>query len=345
MNPTEPQPATTAAAPSRMALTTNKSGAAIGFEPQNLQEAMQICCMLAATKFLPEAIQTPEQALAIMLAGRELGLPMMVSFRSIELIKGKVTIKAASQLSLIIKAGIRYKWIEKSNSRACIELERDGILAEQFEFTIDDAVRAQLPGKNRDGTPNNWIKYPAAMLRARAITAAIRAYCPDVLDAYDPEELAEPQQVQGARIDVPSHASIMDEVAPAPQSPTAVADPEQRPVEVATGSSNAAAALVNPTGPLEAKADGPWAASVIHMEKAVAVQEFFGSGQATAGSDTPPEVVTPVARIMKAMDDAKTMDELLKARDESKGLEESVRESLKPAFVTAQKRIKASLKP
>ena len=68
----------------------------------------------------------------------------------------------------------------------------------EFTYGIEDAKRAGLlDKKNKDGSPNNWTKYPQNMLFARAISSGTRLYCPDVFNGnlvYVPEEL-------GAQVD------------------------------------------------------------------------------------------------------------------------------------------------
>lgn len=163
-----------------------EGGASMGLEPQNMRQMWWLMERLSGTGFLPDAIKTPGQALAIVLAGRELGLGAMASLRGINIIKGKVSISAATQLGLMLKAGIKIKWIEQSAARACIELKREGMEAAQFSFTMDEAKQAGLVGGG-----GNYSKFPPAMLRARAITTGARAYAADILnDCYDPAELA-----------------------------------------------------------------------------------------------------------------------------------------------------------
>lgn len=183
--------------------TPPTTGTAMGIDPTNMPQLWWLMERLAGTGFLPEAVKTPGQALAIVLAGRELGLGTMASLRGINLIKGRVSISASTQLSLMLRAGIRIKWIETSATRAILELSRDGSSPYRSTFTIEEARAAGLITTNRDGSPGNWTKYPAAMLRARAITAGARAYAADLLDGcYDPEEIEEqPAQVRGARVD------------------------------------------------------------------------------------------------------------------------------------------------
>ncbi len=44
---------------------------------------------LVSTGFLPQAIKTPEQAIAIILTGRELGIGTMAALNTINVIQGK----------------------------------------------------------------------------------------------------------------------------------------------------------------------------------------------------------------------------------------------------------------
>ena len=52
------------------------------------------------TGFLPTAIKTPQQAVAIVLMGRELGVPMMQSLREIYVVAGKPTLSGQMMLGL-----------------------------------------------------------------------------------------------------------------------------------------------------------------------------------------------------------------------------------------------------
>ena len=54
---------------------------------------------LVESGFLPEHIEKPGQAVAIILAGRELGMPPMRALRALTMVKGKVVESADSQLA------------------------------------------------------------------------------------------------------------------------------------------------------------------------------------------------------------------------------------------------------
>ncbi len=138
-----------------------------------------------AKGLLPESLKTTGEIMAVILAGRERGLPPMHSLRALHVVKGKVGASAELMLSLAAKAGVRHEWITSDNKAAVIELVRDGYKPYRQSFTMEDAKTAQLGG-------GNWQKYAPAMLRARAISAAIRAYCPHVLSGvYSEDEIRE----------------------------------------------------------------------------------------------------------------------------------------------------------
>lgn len=148
---------------------------------------------LVPTGFLPESIKTPEQAVAIMLKGRELNVPPMYALSNIAIVKGKPTISAEMMLALIYrdhgKRAIRVK--ESTNERCTVEYRLDGWDdVSSYSFTMDDAKKAGLTGNQ------TWSKYPAAMLRARCISAVARMAFPEcIAGMYVPGELGDDVQV------------------------------------------------------------------------------------------------------------------------------------------------------
>lgn len=149
--------------------------------------------MLVKTGFLPDSIRTPEQAVAIMLKGRELGIPSMYALSNIVVIKGKPTCNAELMLALIYRdhGDHAMRVVDSTNERCLIAYRRKGWADEQeHQFTAQDAQRAGLM------TTDTWKKYTAAMLRARCISAVARMAFPDsIAGMYTPEEL-------GATVDI-----------------------------------------------------------------------------------------------------------------------------------------------
>jgi hypothetical protein len=141
---------------------------------------------LVSSGFLPRAVNTPEKAMAIIQTGKELGLGPMQALRSIHIIEGKPTMSAdlIAGLALAKLPGSVLRVSESSDKQCVIEAGRAGQKLTTFTYTMADAQRAGLAGKD------NWKKHPRAMLRARAITEAARAIFPDTcVGLYDPDEL------------------------------------------------------------------------------------------------------------------------------------------------------------
>lgn len=151
-----------------------------------LGELYQLGKTLLPTGFLPGTIKTAEQAVAIMLKGQELRIPPMYALSNIAVIQGKPAANAELMLALIFRdhGDDAILFTETSSTIATISYKRRSWRQRcGFSFTIADAKTAGLAG-------GNWNKYPAAMLRARCISAVARLAFPDTIGGmYTPEEL------------------------------------------------------------------------------------------------------------------------------------------------------------
>ena len=163
------------------------------FEPTTLTEALHVSQVLVASRLLPRAIQTPEAAFAVIATGRELGLSAMQALRSIHIVEGKPTLSADLMVALVKRSpecGF-FRLVETTAERATYETQRRGDPSPtRLSFTIEEARSAGA------GSKDNWRKFPAAMLRARASSGLARAVYPDlVLGVYDPDELSDIRDV------------------------------------------------------------------------------------------------------------------------------------------------------
>lgn len=150
--------------------------------PQGYEAALGLAKTLCDSGFLPRAIQRPAQALAIILAGQELGLPPMQSLRQIHVVEGKPVLSAELMLSLFKRQGGQAKWVESTDDKAVLFLRHPNGDEHTESFTMQEAQRAGVTGKD------NWRKYPKAMLKARCISAGIRALG-EAAGFYMPEEV------------------------------------------------------------------------------------------------------------------------------------------------------------
>ncbi len=157
--------------------------------------------LLVKSNFLPVSVKTPEQAIAIMMKGQELGIPPMQAFSQINVIQGKPCVSAELQLALIYRSHpeAKIEFVKLDIDGCHISAARPKGKAQTFKFERSDAEAAQLLSKD------NWRKYPRAMYRSRCISEMARSLFPDAIMgcSYTPEELGAEVDEDGAIVDVP----------------------------------------------------------------------------------------------------------------------------------------------
>lgn len=158
--------------------------------------------LLVKSGFLPKAIKTAEQAIAIMLMGAEYGISPMKSFQSIHVIEGKPTLSAQLMLALCERTGeLEDKKIEIFDDRAEVTLKRKGQTPHKATFGDVDArtmktKEAQYTNGQYTGSKTilliekyNYVTMKKDMYVARATSRAARRVFPDaVLGLMVPEE-------------------------------------------------------------------------------------------------------------------------------------------------------------
>lgn len=152
-----------------------------------LSERMRYAQALASASLLPKSYQRqPANILLAMEYGHALGLDTITAIQSVHVIDGKPTASAQLIGGLVRRAGHRLR-VTGDDSHAIAEIVRkdDPDFVFRSEWTITRAQAAGLAGRG------SWKTYPAAMLKARAITEVARDACPEALAgvAYTAEEL------------------------------------------------------------------------------------------------------------------------------------------------------------
>lgn len=194
--------------------TIPQVSASTALEPVTIDQALWLATQLVKSGVLGRAVQKPEAAFAVILAGRELGLTAMQSLRSCHVIEGKVAMSSDLIAALVKRSPLckSFRLIESTAKVATYEAEREGEGKTRMSFTMEEAQAAGLTNKD------NWKKYPAAMLRARCIAALARVVFPDLLlGVYENDELA-PAPVAAAM-------PVLREVPAANERPPAPAEP------------------------------------------------------------------------------------------------------------------------
>ena len=103
------------------------------------------------------------------------GIDLLTAMQSVAFVQGKPVIDASMQRALAKRSGYRVIVTEASPKSATVKVsDADGELG-SATYTLDDAKRAGLDGKD------NWKKNPEDMLVARATTRAMRRFAAEVM--------------------------------------------------------------------------------------------------------------------------------------------------------------------
>ncbi len=128
-------------------------------------------------------VSSPEQAMAIMVKGHELGLGLAASFEFIQVVEGKPALSPRGALALIQASPLCEKLSivdtksDKGEAESCtVVMKRRGGIEYSVTWTMAEAQKA---GVVKSGS--GWEKYPANMLRWRAIGFCADVVFPDVI--------------------------------------------------------------------------------------------------------------------------------------------------------------------
>lgn len=164
------------------------SNQALSVYSQPLDQQINYAKAMAVSNLLPVTYQNhPENVLVALAQGQALGIAPIQAMNQINVIKGKPALSADLIAALVRRAGHRLR-VEGDDTYAQVTIIR----ADDPDY-IPKPVRWDMERAKRAGLLGNpsWQKYPAAMLRARAISEAARAWANDALYGfiYTPEEI------------------------------------------------------------------------------------------------------------------------------------------------------------
>lgn len=166
----------------------------ISLQPRTFSEAVDFSSRIAGTSFVPDSFRNkPEEILAAIQYGSELGLGPLASLNGMAVIKGKVTLYASTMRALVEASGLmevcRVKF--KANPpEATVTVKRVGRASTKRVFNLEDAKNAGLASSVMYG------KYPERMYTARAVSYALRDEFADVLQGI----LASEEMLDGGQI-------------------------------------------------------------------------------------------------------------------------------------------------
>lgn len=167
-----------------------------------------------AGPMLPKHITSKGEALAIIMAGDELGIPPMAALRGLHLVNGKVGMDYSLMVGLLRRAGYRVQWVAKSETRCELLLTHPDGTTHTEVWDVERARKAKLWGG-----AGPWTQYPEAMLTARCVSSAARAFAGDALaGCYSMEEVREIGARDGGTVNVGGSQVHVAEIIPEAQT-------------------------------------------------------------------------------------------------------------------------------
>src|SRR5436190_17838280 len=105
----------------------------------------QMAEVLVTSGFLPPNLDTPNKALAVLLMGRELGVPPMQAIRGIHVVNGRPSLSAELMLALAYQNISGFKFEVTGNEQVCkVTGQRPGGTPVTISFSLADAERAGI---------------------------------------------------------------------------------------------------------------------------------------------------------------------------------------------------------
>ena len=165
----------------------------------SLEAKMRHAEVLADSNLLPSQYRkNPANVLLAAELGEALGIPTIQAINSIHVIEGKPSAGADLMASIVRRAGHRIRVSEKRGPDGPV-VTAQLIRADDPDFTFEsvwDMARARQAKLDKK---DNWVKYPASMMRARAIMEVCRAGASEAMYGvnYTPEELEDVAPAMG----------------------------------------------------------------------------------------------------------------------------------------------------
>jgi hypothetical protein len=191
-----------------------------------------------AEGLVPKAIQTEDQAFAVMLAGWEVGAKPMTALRHIFVVNGRTEPDAQLMMGIVRAkdSSARFVFHTRTTQVCDVELWRRGRSIVRIQYSLQDA---KTSGQLAKGGP--WHLYPADMLSWAAVKRACRLGAPDLINAISGVDVGEAEdmmaglaeEVTGVEVNVLPPAALVnegDEGAGEPQVEPAPVEEEPEPV-------------------------------------------------------------------------------------------------------------------
>jgi hypothetical protein len=188
---------------------TTQGEVTFSLSPRNLAEAMEFAKIIASSDMVPkDYVGKPGNVLVAVQTGAELGLKPMQSLQGISIINGRPGVWGDAMRALVIShPEFEDLHEDKQDTQCTVTLKRRGHSAVVTTFTMDDAKKAGLAGKQ-----GPWQTAPKRMLQMRAFAFAARDLFADALKGI--------KSIEELR-DYPGGERIEHDITPAPAAAAA----------------------------------------------------------------------------------------------------------------------------
>ena len=165
---------------------------------------------LAVSKSKLFGVNTPEQAMSLMILCQAEGLHPGIAMRDYHIIQGRPALKADAMLARFQQAGGKVEWKEYTDAKVTGVFSHPAGGSLEVSWSLAQAKAIGIANKD------NWKNYPRAMLRARVVSEGIRSVYPGcVVGVYTPEEVQDfPSPVPQSTVKDMGMAERMEDVLP-----------------------------------------------------------------------------------------------------------------------------------
>jgi len=126
-------------------------------------------------------LKNPQQAIAIVEYGRELGVPPMQALQTMAVINGKVGMESKLLLGLAKRIGYDMDIVKSTDKECVISFITPSGKKHKVDFTLEEAKQMGSATKYDGTLKDAYKKQPANMLVQRAIAKAVRRFAPESL--------------------------------------------------------------------------------------------------------------------------------------------------------------------
>ena len=139
----------------------------------------------AAGHAVPKEMDSPYKAMAVMLAGWELGMKPMTALRHVFVVNGRTEPDAQAMMGVVRALDPTAQFIfHEWTAEVCrVELRRQGQPGLISEYTIEDARKSGQTKTSQGATKSTWANYARDMLAWAAVKRVCRLGAPELINA------------------------------------------------------------------------------------------------------------------------------------------------------------------